>query len=365
MSIKDSNVVTTKVRRSKPRLQKTESTIGADLTNFVTFDEARKAAVQRVSTLAKAAFDAIMFMEVAQSHSDEKKPSEECEDLVEKLDETLALMARNLSTYIHIRGKKTQSKELLFYIYGETLGGLESFSTIWERCIVTEDDALSPDSPGFWLLTALSNAVNLFQTECERRPKLFQYWAQEQPYLPMLVFKHKAAYRKRFSRLAESTDLGSRCPINVSPRANYSLETPINARVFDILMNFKHARDWITFARSRDPNIAWRKGATIEDQLAEQAGLLRKLQPVYLAAYDLPPLSKSTAQKWADVYVIPYLEHSGVDLLSEPEFATIRNRKRVKSTATMRAEVRKDVIRSLVGLARPSAPKHRHSSAKT
>ncbi len=322
------------------------------------------AAVTKVRNLAEAAFQTIQATEELRKRLSREDSIKACDSIIDKMDETLALMARNLSPYIHRRVEATSNTDLLFGIYAETLGNLERFSSVWQRCIVTEEDVASSDSPGFWLLSALTNAVRLFESECERRPLLFRHWAQEQPCLPMLVFKHRSAYRKRFTRLAEETELGKRCPINVSPGANYSLETPINNLVFEILIDFMGARDWISFARSRDPNRAWREGATIEDQLAEQGGLAKELQPVYFAACELPPLSKATAQQWTDVYVIPYLEANGTDFFAAPEFASLRKRKRVKSMATMRAEVRKDILRSLVGLARPASPKRGKGSVK-
>lgn len=280
------------------------------------FNATCKAAIDKVNSLADAILSTTTLVEVLHKKSGDEKLSPESEKLIEKMDETLALMARGLSTCIHIRGQKTQSNELLFHIYGETLGGLERFDSIWRRCIKNEEDVNSSDSPGYWLLTALSKGVQLFEAECERRPRLFRYWAQAQPCLPMMVFKHKAAYRKRFSRLAEATELGRRCPINVSPRANYSLETPINSRVFSILTDYMDAHDWITFVRSGNPEQAWRKGASFEDQLVEQGRLPRELVSVFLDAYNLPPLSKETAQTWADTYVMPYLRAENVNFLS-------------------------------------------------
>lgn len=320
--------------------------------------------VSKVSSFADTILSTINLVEVMHQHSGQQQLSPENQEVIDKLDETLALMARNLSTCIHIRGAKTRNSELLFHIYGETLGNLERFESIWQRCITKEEDINCSDSPGYWMLSALTKGVQLFEAECERRPNLFRFWAQAQPCLPMLVFKHKAAYRKRFSRLAEATELGQRCPINVSSRANYSLETPINGRVFSILIDYMDAHDWITFVRSSDPEIAWRKGATIEVQLIEQARLPSNLVPVFLQAYDLPPLAKETAQTWADTYIIPYLHAENADYFNATEFATIHKRKRVKSPATAKAEIRKDIIRALVGMARPSSPKHRKSSAK-
>lgn len=328
------------------------------------FRAACGAMVTKVSSLTNIVGDMIRFIEAMHQISGAEQLSPEAENQIEKLDDTLALMARDLTSCIRRRGEKTRSTELLSHIYIETLSNLEGFSSIWSKYSEEEKDFNSSDSCGYWMLSALTKAVQLFEAECDRRPQLFQYWAQAQPCLPMLVFKHKAAYRKRFSRLAEATELGKRCPINVSPRANYSLETPINSRVFAILIEYMDAHDWITFARSGDPERAWRKGANIEIQLIEQAGLPKSLVPVFLEAYQLPPLAKETAQVWADDFVLPYLHAENADYLSAPEFATIRKRNRVKSPATAKAEIRKDIIRALVGMARPSSPKHRKSSAK-
>ena len=329
--------------------------------SWTLIEQSCKRLASRVSTLAEEVYRLGILSEEIERLCVAENEKTKCRQLVEKFDETLALMARNLTTFIHIRADKTRSTELLGHVYGETLGNLERFASVWRRFIISDQDANSSDSPGFGLLTALTEAVRQFERECEQRPQLFRYWAQEQPYLPMLVFRNKAAYRKRFARLADTLELGRRCPINVSPRANYSLETPINAKVFAVLMDFLVARDWIAFARNGDPKSAWRKGATLADQLVEQAGLRLELQPVYFAACELPPLTKATAPRWADGYVMPYFDADKIDYLNAPEFQTIRRRKRVKSFGTARAEVRKDVIRALRGMARPDVPNHPHS----
>jgi hypothetical protein len=326
------------------------------------FEKGQKRVVSRVSKLAEEIYQLTGLWEEMERYSSGEEGKASCRGIIDQLDDTLALMARNLTTFISIRSETTRSTELLCHVYSQALGNLERFPSVWRKLGTAEsNDTDSSDSPGFSLLHALTEAVRFFESECEKHPQLFRHWAQEQPFLPMLVFRNKAAYQKRFNRLADAVCLGKRCPINVSPRANYSLETPINAKVFEVLMDFLWARDWIQFARKCEPETAWRKGATLESQLAEQADMPRQMQPIYFAACELPPLTKATASKWADRYVMPYLDSTNVDYLNAPEHRMIRRRKRVKSRSTARAEVRKDVIRALIGMARPVVPNDPHS----
>lgn len=58
---------------------------------------------------------------------------------------------------------------------------------------------------------------------------------------------------------------------------------------------------------------------------------------------------------------VAYLDATSGAYFKAPEFGAIQKRKRVKSHSTARAEVRKDVIRALVGMARPAIPNSRHS----
>lgn len=144
---------------------------------------------------------------------------------------------------------------------------------------------------------------------------------------PVMVCRHEVS-DKQIATYLDGLHLGQQCAINASGirRANYSLRTPINRFV------------WWTLRR--------------------MPGSLELMSDVpALAAIkldSLPPLTKATAQIWADKAIMPYICVMHDDFSKVPEFASILRRPDVRTRGQQRREIRKDIIRSLRSLA-PSA----------
>jgi hypothetical protein len=294
-----------------------------------------------VKQLTDAAFDGITKCEVLESLADDEKQKAVLRGRIDELDGVLAQMARHLSTSISLRVQKTRNTDLLCDVIGGTLGNSERFSIIWRQ----HEDIMGRKWGGvmvnqtildFGSQAACRKQLVFFQRLCDEYPDGFRYWGEESPFIPMLVFKNKSAYRRRFERVADGLHLGERCPINVSRKANYSLETPINSKTFDILLEFTRAFEWIKRAKSDVARIL-RKGETIREILEDSASLKADIQPVFLKAYRLPPLRKSNAMKWADEAIMPYLDIVRTDYQNDPAFSSIQRRRRVKSRSTARA----------------------------
>jgi len=194
--------------------------------------------------------------------------------------------------------------------------------------------------------------------------------ARDIPYWPMLRFLNSAANsKKQFQRIADQLELGKECPINVSELANYSLETPINSFVWKCLRHFQRVHRHIRHDY-KYPGFGHvdRKAETFEE--AVEGIVFTKLEPpytlrpiivgmikredipIYKASYALPPLTKSTAEEWADKAIVPYVCSKYPDFRNVPEFSNIFKRSGVKTRGQQRAQIRKDIIRSLTSMAR-------------
>ena len=207
----------------------------------------------------------------------------------------------------------------------------------------------------------------------ESNAELMQSTAEKLPYWPMLRFLNTAANsKKQFRRIAQELKLGSDCPINVSESANYSLETPINYFVWKCLRHFQDVH-WHIRHDFKNPGYGHvdRPAKTFEE--AVEGIIFQKLEPphvirpmtvgmikrediqIYKASYELQPLTKSTAEDWADKAIVPYVCSKYTDFHNVPEFSNIFKRSGVKTRGQQRAQIRKDIIRSLVSMARPAS----------
>jgi hypothetical protein len=194
--------------------------------------------------------------------------------------------------------------------------------------------------------------------------EVMQNTAHEIPYWPMLRFLNTSANsKKQFKRIAESLELGKNCPINVSENANYSLETPINSFVWKCLRHFQVIHWHIRYALDPASHYAMSlrtvggkapKPLTLE-WAVERFINKREEIPIYKESVTLPPLTKLTAQVWADKAIMPYVCSKYSDFASVPEFSNIFKRSGVKTRGQQRAQIRKDIIRSLISMARPKA----------
>jgi hypothetical protein len=191
----------------------------------------------------------------------------------------------------------------------------------------------------------------------ESNAKLLQYLAKDIPYWPTLQFKHRTA-TNHFPLLAQRLRLGAECLINVSPLANYSLQTPINRFVWRWLRHFKNVHWHIRCGVSH--------GKTLDQALAplvfqRGCGMINRNEiPIYKRSFRLPPLSKSTAKKWVDTAIIPLLCKRYPDFSVEPVLKAILDSGNPKSRKAEVTAIRKAMRQYLHGLAKKS-DKPRHS----
>jgi hypothetical protein len=233
-----------------------------------------------------------------------------CRQMIDSIDEWLAELCFRIPSEIRIRAQRSQHKSLLSLSVADAYQGIGDLPGLLERLPESEwDHPESSDCTGFNLLDNLAKLIRFIEKDARKHSERYRFWAREQPFFPMMVFCNSSAYRWRFSEIIKLVELGKRCPINVSERAQFRFDIPINVLVYEALVEiYSWAFSWIKDARVEDPEEKWRKGATVEDRLAEQAGMPKVLQPVYQMAFDLQPLTKSNAKEWADKVMIPHFE---------------------------------------------------------
>ncbi len=239
--------------------------------------------------------------------------------VLEELQQALSWMFRTVSLLARLHVLRTPTRSDLFVeVVGGALRSAEDLPKLFERFEQTADpEEFSEDGPDtlyFRLAEVVVDLVKHFEAMCERHPERFRYLARELPYWPALVTKHKAGYRKRFERIAGKgfLELGAECPLDPSARAMYRLETPVCGLLWEEVF-----RDWLAVsaevralrreARQRNQPVDPRQdGAAIESAVAHCCASDAE-RDIFRAAFALPELSKATANRWADRFVIPYL----------------------------------------------------------
>jgi hypothetical protein len=174
--------------------------------------------------------------------------------------------------------------------------------------------------------------------------------AAKVPYWPVLYHRH-AAPKKHFRVVADLLHLGAKCPVNASKGAKYQLQTSINRLVWNTLRPFQDAHLILAWAEKHKK--------TAEEALSWTT--LRKETPLFKRSYRLKPLTKSTAEKWADTAIMPMLRVRYPDFYAEPVLKTILEKRNPKSREAEFTAIRKAVIQSLRSLAVNSLDKTRPS----
>lgn len=205
-------------------------------------------------------------------------------------------------------------------------------------------------------------------TEAGKNMKLMSRTSTQLPYWPVLYFRNTAA-NNHLPLIADGLGLGKECPINVSESANFS-GTPINWFVWKCLRHFQDVHRAIesgftrpgyghpekpaeTFEQAIE-GIVIRTGPRRNGRVARLSGIVnREDLVIYKASFDLPPLTKSTAKKWADVAILPYVCSRYPDFSQVPQFEAILKRPNANTRGRQRREIRKDILRSVKALARP------------
>lgn len=275
----------------------------------------------------------------------------------ETLDEQFAIALRETVMVRHL-AKTTDSVELLFDAVSGALYGADDLPELLrlsERFAEPSDlDGSSSDTFYFHFAQAVVGLVKHLEELCTKHPERFRLLARELPYWPMLVFRHKAANNHLFEKsadgqkpLADLLELGSDCPINVSNRANYSLKTPINAFLWTILSELHWGRGWVRSILSKEFRRDSPQQTNVE-LLSARAEIPIVEAELHFRAFQLPPLDKTTSNRWVDDILMPWVRLKHPDLRGVPAFARVD----LGPTGRRYAAARKLLLKALTNLAR-------------
>jgi hypothetical protein len=220
------------------------------------------------------------------------------------------------------------------------------------------------------LVDELNRIPGVSKRTVEGNAEIMRRVARDMPYWPMLRFLNTAANsKKQFERIAAELELGQECPINVSPKANYSLEHPINGLVWKCLRHFQSVH-WHIEHNLKGPGYGHVDGPAKTFEEAVAGIILTKVEPpfalrpmvvgmikqedipIYKLSVKLPPLTKATAKDWSDRAIVPYICSKYPDFSKVPEFAPMLRRANVKTRGEQKREIRRDILRSLTSMAR-------------
>lgn len=288
----------------------------------------------------------------------ERLPADDCRQplltqIRENFDDAFAIALRE-TVMVRQLAKTTDSTEMLFDALGDALYGADDLPEL--LCLSdrfaepTDLDGSSSDSFYFHFATTVVHLVTHLEALSTKYPERFRLLARELPYWPMLVFRHKSANNHLFEKsadgqrpLAELLELGVDCPINVSSRANYSLKTPVNSFLWDILRELYWGRDWLRSLASKGIT-----GQAAAQTLRDRTDIPVDEAALHVIAFSLPPLDKSTSDEWVDAVLMPWIRLKYPDLRQLPAFRSLP----VGPTGRRYAVARKMVLRALRNLAR-------------
>ena len=206
-------------------------------------------------------------------------------------------------------------------------------------------------------------AVNLTETltdllteesaKADKIAELVKWWeAEKLPYWPMLYFRNTAA-NNYAPRIADKIGLGKKCYLNVSDKANYSLQTPINRFVWKCLRHFQEIHSILDRVEREKETVEKKLESYVFCEVIGHrkfvAGMIHREEiPIYKQTRKLPLLTKANAEKWADVAIMPYVKIRFPDLRKVEELKGLKTGINGKSYAPLR----KAVIQALKQVAR-------------
>ncbi len=221
-------------------------------------------------------------------------------ELRKEMDDDFAKALRHL-VRLETIAKSTESSELCIDVLSNCLDIHEHIPELLTHCEseVSNPADFEPNSSDTFYFRFAEMVIGLVQhleKLCIEHPERFRLRAREIRYWPMLVFRHKAANNHLFEKsangqlpLAEALELGADCPINISNHADYSLQTPINAFLWELLDEVRWGRDWVIAIKQNEI----RKGSHNQSDiqlLAERASISEWEAQIYFDARGLPSL---------------------------------------------------------------------------
>jgi hypothetical protein len=313
-------------------------------TTLVALGQVLELARLRIHKTLRAVEDAILSFSVAMELSTDEQEKASFREHLDALDSWLMEIIGPVSCAVNNRALESSNANLMGVAC--VCSDLYHLPDLLERLPESQwDDPTSADCRGFIVLDDLARVIRFIERDALEHPERYRLWAQEQPALPMMVFRNVRAYKRRFEKIVHAVKLGERCPINSDRRANYDLSKPVNSLVFDALMEFMRVISFLNWVPRSDKDGP----ITPERILRENAQVPTGQVQIFLDAYKLPALTKSSAYEWAYKAIIPYLETEHPDWLAVPALKPYIKPKGGRSKA-------KEVIAErLEGMARPNS----------
>jgi hypothetical protein len=274
----------------------------------------------------------------------------------EKADERFSIALDRPGSVLPLLAKTSQSTELLCNLVNNFLILGKAFPQLLERYekVSGEDMAEAPDGFVFRFAEVMVLLTQFLEVDCQKHPERYRHLAQDLPYWPALVFRHKAANNHLFAKsgsgtlpVADLIELGRDCPINISGTANYSLQTPINAYLWKILQAFQSGHRTVGWFRQEGRKT--HRNET-EQHFMVRVDLMSDAEAeLYSKTFGIPSLRKSTAGIWADRAILPFILLTNQDMREIPVFSKINT----GPSGRRYAPVKRAITKALGNLAYP------------
>jgi hypothetical protein len=291
----------------------------------------------------------------------DSKKRAEYENALWQLDFALALMLRDISTLAYFRAKRTKCSDLLIDVASHMIKGPEAADLIrrYQKDFPEDgcyDNGMLVDG-GFPETFAWDTYCRVEELDrmADSFPEHVKMAARRMHGWPMLAHRH-TNNRKRFKELAERLELGIEYPLDATDGARFRPDTPL-VRYLDPLVCK------LVYVRNLTANETYE---TVEDETESLRfwwGDCQEERPtdeeisVGRALIKLPPLTKNTANAWAEKAVVPAImvgDARDWKNCEEPVLQRIAKQKGVKSRATFKSRLLSAVSSTLRRLARPA-----------
>jgi len=278
----------------------------------------------------------------------------------EQLDFALALIFRHARPVARHRAESTSCADLLVDAMFDALGDagdaarlIRRYQALFPEDDRAEDGSVLPDSgPELFAWDAYQRVGKLDEL-ADEFPEHIRNAARNMHAWPMLVHRH-TNNRRRFRELAARLELGADYPLDASEDARCRPDTPIMRYLDPLVASLENLRSDLAganFASTEEENKGidrlWRDWPS-ERTSEEVLKILRVVQR-------LPPLTKTTANEWAEMALVPLIlitDARDPAKCEKPVLQRIWNQKGVKSRATFKSRLLAAVSATLRRLAR-------------
>jgi hypothetical protein len=289
------------------------------------------------------------------------KKAAEYERILWQLDFAIALIQRHFNTLVRFRAKRTKCPDLLVDHLCAMLRGEEASELLRKYQKEFPDDCRDESGRitdgGFpemfaWdtyvRVEALDRFAEAFPEEIKLAAKIMHGW-------PMLAHRH-TKNRKRFETLAARLELGVDYPLDASDAARFRPNSPFVRYLDPLISKLAYVRSvtmgdtYETPEKETESLRRWWWDIQEERPTEEEIAIARVLRK-------LPPLTKLTANEWAEKAVVPIIlacDARDWKNCEEPALKQIAKQKGVKSRATFKSRLLSAVSANLRRLARPA-----------